>query len=104
MSTLGQCQEWGLGPKLGPTEGANIRMQSCDAGDGSDANMNDNDVEGGDWHQSRVPTCNVASPSDAMEKSGSAESALMYQTVNLNISNIQVCKAGSSWLGTRLTH
>ena len=40
-----------------------------------------------------------------MEKSSGAESALTYQTVNLNISNItvQACKAGSSFLGARLT-
>ena len=44
-------------------------------------------------------------PSDAMERSGGAESAPTYQTVNLNISNItvQVRKAGSSFLGARLT-
>ena len=44
-------------------------------------------------------------PSDAMERSGSAESAPTYQTVNLNISNItvQARKAGSSFSGTRLT-
>ena len=40
-----------------------------------------------------------------MEKSGSAESALTYQMVNLNISNImvQVHKAGSFFSGARLT-
>ena len=44
-------------------------------------------------------------PSDAMERSGSAELALTYQTVNLNISNItvQARKAGSSFSGARLT-
>ena len=42
---------------------------------------------------------------DAMEKSGGAESAPMYQMVNLNISNItvQAHKAGSSFSGARLT-
>ena len=43
---------------------------------------------------------------DAMEKSCSAESAPTYQMVNLNISNImvQARKAGSSFLGARLTN
>ena len=36
----------------GPTEGVDIRMRSCDAGDGSDANVNGSDVEGGDQHRS----------------------------------------------------
>ena len=44
-------------------------------------------------------------PSDAMERSSGAKSALTYQTVNLNISNItvQARKAGSSFSGARLT-
>ena len=36
----------------GPTEGVNIRLWSCDSGDGNDASVNDDDVEGCDWHQS----------------------------------------------------
>jgi hypothetical protein len=44
-------------------------------------------------------------PSDAMERSGGAESAPMCQMVNLNISNItvQARKAGLSFSGARLT-
>ena len=47
---IGAMLGMGLGLKSGPTEGVDIRMWSCDAGDGSDANMNGNDVEGGDQH------------------------------------------------------
>ena len=32
----------------GPTEGVNIRLWSCDSGDGNDASVNDYDVEGCD--------------------------------------------------------
>ena len=49
---IGAMLGMGSGLKLGLTEGVDIRMQSCDAGDGSDANMNGSDVEGGDWHRS----------------------------------------------------
>ena len=51
---IGAMSGMGLGPKLGPTEGVDIRMQSCDAGDGSDANMNGSDVEGGYRHRGRA--------------------------------------------------
>ena len=76
---IGAMSGMGLGPKLGLTEGVNIRLWSCDSGDGNDASVNDDDVEGCDRHQSGaegksrcieqgiwmyrsgVPTCNVAS-------------------------------------------
>ena len=85
--------------------------------------MNDYDVEGCDQHRSGAKknpdVLNKGSgciavgsqpvmwhhQGDAMEKSCGAESALTYQTVNLNISNImvQAHKAGSSFSGARLT-
>ena len=38
----------------GPTEDVNIVLWSCDSGDGNDASVNDDDVEGCDRHRSRA--------------------------------------------------
>ena len=63
------CQEWDndvtmsvkvwnvyigtmLGMGSGPTESVNIRLWSCDSGDGNDASVNVYDVEGCDWQRS----------------------------------------------------
>ena len=76
---IGGMSGMGSGPKSGPTEGVNIGLWSCDSGDGNNASVNDDDVEGCDRHRSRaegksrcieqgirmyrsgVLTCNVAS-------------------------------------------
>ena len=49
---IGAMSGMGLGPKSGPTEGVDIRLWSCDSGDGNDASVNYYDVEGCDWHLS----------------------------------------------------
>ena len=49
---IGAMSGMGSGPKSGPTEGVNIRLWSCDSGDGNDASVNDDDVEGCDQHRS----------------------------------------------------
>ena len=46
MSTLGAMSGMGSGT----IEGVDIRLWSCDSGDGNDASVNDYDVEGCDWH------------------------------------------------------
>ena len=50
---IGAMSGMGSGLKSGPTESVNIRLWSCDSGDGNDASVNDYDVEGCDQHQSR---------------------------------------------------
>ena len=47
---IGAMSGMGSGLKSGPTEGVNIRLWSCDSGDGNDASVNDYDVEGCDRH------------------------------------------------------
>ena len=47
---IGAMSGMGLGPKSGLTESVNIRLWSCDSGDGNDASVNDYDVEGCDQH------------------------------------------------------
>ena len=50
-----ECLHWGnvrngVRAKVRPTEGVNIRLWSCDSGDGNNASVNDDDVEGCDRH------------------------------------------------------
>ena len=49
---IGAMSGMGSGPKSGPTEGVSIGLWSCDSGDGNDASVNDDDVEGCDRHRS----------------------------------------------------
>ena len=44
-----------LGMGSGPMEGVNIRLWSCDSGDGNDASVNDYDVEGGLYTPPPIP-------------------------------------------------